>query len=802
MRGTKIPALVAQPGWRRTGSINILLIFICSTALFIFFSIRISRSRVLNEADILYEGDSRSTQRINLILHVLLNLLSTVVAASSGFFMQILSSPSRKEVDDAHRNLHSLDIGVPSIKNLDFVSPLKRFLWFSLLIISLPIHMFFNSAVFVTGYLGAYYNITIAAESFVRGANYSLPGASSALPWNPSIQATNYEGLGSGIYINGDSSAEADTRKRLDTTQTSANNWDRLSPQRCRDEYQTGKAKQQYRDVVIIVDPGTNNGTGWLEVDDSYHSSASMINSLWFSARCANWKSFDTRRLDNRNTCAGLLGLRHLYGWLDLDWQLYQSGGNKAPDTPGWILRFPRPIKPDMVGQTVMHNDENQTDDLDVKFCLAEPSPYGSRHKVVSSNLLLLIVVIFLFLKVGLCTIVLLSLAEPSLITTGDAIESFINSPDPVTLGLGTLDISDSWKLQRCSPQQSETISEETGWPPKIRPRRWKTPAPKRRLIHTIPPSAWARTYSVAAVSISLLLTCIVFAFTSNRDSFSGSFGPPSEYHVPWGKSGFIIMLLFVNLPQLLLSLGYFAYDALFTQLVNELKWNSYSLDYKPLRVSYPSGGQAQTYRLQLPYKYSVFLLAMSVLSHWLLSNAFFVFAMDGGYWNSPLEYNGKSHFGVSEDAVIGLGYSIPAVLALLATISALALVPLVFGWIRPRGNMVAGGSDSLVISACCHCSSSTPVGTDNSNGEPETRIGTSGLVLDAIDTSSPDIEDGDAIRRRLEHISRSKLKWGAQPLPPHLDRIHGEDGSEVKHLGFGIQSDNIMSPIEGEMYV
>ncbi|KAI0538416.1 hypothetical protein GGR58DRAFT_468289 [Xylaria digitata] len=44
---------------------------------------------------------------------------------------------------------------------------------------------------------------------------------------------------------------------------------------------------------------------------------------------------------------------------------------------------------------------------------------------------------------------------------------------------------------------------------------------------------------------------------------------------LPW-RSSFIIRLLFANLPQLLLSLGYFAHDVLFAQIVNGLKWNSY----------------------------------------------------------------------------------------------------------------------------------------------------------------------------------------------------------------------------------
>ncbi|KAJ2976740.1 hypothetical protein NUW58_g8011 [Xylaria curta] len=293
-------------------------------------------------------------------------------------------------------------------------------------------------------------------------------------------------------------------------------------------------------------------------------------------------------------------------------------------------------------------------------------------YKVVVYNLLLLVVIIFLILKIGLCTIMLFSLSQPSLVTIGDATESFITNPDPVTLGLGTLDIVDSWELQREVPRHltpSEN-GEGTDLRTRIKPRQWKRSGPKRRLMHTISRSMWTRTYSAVAVSISLLIMSIICARISNASGFSLSFEESSEDRVLWGRSGFITMLLFANLPQLLLSLSYFAYDALFTQLVNELEWNSYSLEYKPLRVSYPSSGQLATYRFQLPIKYSLFLISVSVVAHWLLSSALFVFVMDGGYWNSPFEFKDKSYFRVSEGAVVALGYSVPAILALLATIS------------------------------------------------------------------------------------------------------------------------------------
>lgn len=89
--------------------------------------------------------------------------------------------------------------------------------------------------------------------------------------------------------------------------------------------------------------------------------------------------------------------------------------------------------------------------------------------------------------------------------------------------------------------------------------------------------------------------------------------------------------VVIANLPQLLLSLSYFVYNSLYTRLCTEKEWNAYGTDYRPLRVTQPQGQQRSTYRLQLPYRYSVPLIVVSIFLHWLVSNALYVFVLEGG---------------------------------------------------------------------------------------------------------------------------------------------------------------------------
>jgi hypothetical protein len=88
-----------------------------------------------------------TARNINTVLHLIVNAVSSAVLASSNFFSQVLSSPSRAEVNVSHKRGKSLDVGVLSWRNALGLSPFKTVAWVALLITSLPLHLLFNSAI-------------------------------------------------------------------------------------------------------------------------------------------------------------------------------------------------------------------------------------------------------------------------------------------------------------------------------------------------------------------------------------------------------------------------------------------------------------------------------------------------------------------------------------------------------------------------------------------------------------------------------------------------------------------------------
>ena len=158
------------------------------------------------------------------------------------------------------------------------------------------------------------------------------------------------------------------------------------------------------------------------------------------------------------------------------------------------------------------------------------------------------------------------------------------------------------------------------------------------------------------------------------------------------GSSGLHLNALVANLPQVVLSFLFLLYNGLFTSMLLADEWNGYARERKPLRVTDPKGSQRSTYRLQLPYKYGVPLLAVSATLHWLVSQSLFLVNMRG--------YMSKGQ--VLKLTISTLGYSCIAIITVILLGAVILLLELLHGFKVHRG-MPLAGSCSAAISAACH---------------------------------------------------------------------------------------------------
>jgi hypothetical protein len=131
-------------GWRfgvLTGTTLAFLTFIINAAVSGATAARKETVRYSGSGKALYEGDCDKVRGVNICIHLIINLLSTVLLSASNYGMQCLSAPTRAEVDEAHSKGVWLNIGVLSVRNIGRISGKRVFLWFTLALSSLPLHL-------------------------------------------------------------------------------------------------------------------------------------------------------------------------------------------------------------------------------------------------------------------------------------------------------------------------------------------------------------------------------------------------------------------------------------------------------------------------------------------------------------------------------------------------------------------------------------------------------------------------------------------------------------------------------------
>lgn len=117
------------------------------------------------------DGKCSGTKRESVFLHLGINILGTQLLGASNYTMQCLSSPTREEVNKAHRQRVPLDIGIPSLTNLRRLSWPSILLWGLLALSSLPLHLMYNSVVFSTISTHQYHGYVVSAD-FISGSAY------------------------------------------------------------------------------------------------------------------------------------------------------------------------------------------------------------------------------------------------------------------------------------------------------------------------------------------------------------------------------------------------------------------------------------------------------------------------------------------------------------------------------------------------------------------------------------------------------------------------------------------------------
>lgn len=145
------------------------------------------------------------------------------------------------------------------------------------------------------------------------------------------------------------------------------------------------------------------------------------------------------------------------------------------------------------------------------------------------------------------------------------------------------------------------------------------------------------------------------------------------------------------NVPQVIVSSLYFAYNTIYTSMVSANEWSRFSTTAKTLRTTDPRGAQRSTYWLSLPWTYGLPLAVTSSVLHWLISQALFIARTE------VLDTNGMTE----DSSYMEIGYSPLAILLALLFGTGMVIGMVINGMRKLPGGVLVG-NNSLAIAAAC----------------------------------------------------------------------------------------------------
>ncbi|KAK5634621.1 hypothetical protein RRF57_010334 [Xylaria bambusicola] len=137
-------------GWRGGIVCNTLLAILILIVGIISLILVITRTKVFSGQLAIFTGDCSTATRINIGVHVIINVFTVVLLAGANYVFQILTSPTRHEVAEAHDRKQWLDIGMCSLRNFLHVSGFRAGLAAVIIVVAIALQVIYNAVIFFT----------------------------------------------------------------------------------------------------------------------------------------------------------------------------------------------------------------------------------------------------------------------------------------------------------------------------------------------------------------------------------------------------------------------------------------------------------------------------------------------------------------------------------------------------------------------------------------------------------------------------------------------------------------------------
>lgn len=340
----------------------------------------------------------------------------------------------------------------------------------------------------------------------------------------------------------------------------------------------------------------------------------------------------------------------------------------------------------------------------EVQYCLSQRTE--ERCALKCSRVMTIIVIAWNVIKTA-CFIVAAMDSRLSLLKVGDAIYSFLRTPDDTLAGSGQLPpkraFEREWRrLGLRSSLRDDWMQRYSGG----HVRRWWSAVGSGR---------WFSFGLICIVAIGLgggLLGHTLHKLNGKYPQDFGhlwtlGFGTVTGYELLQGgvHTGIIGNSVIANLPQLMISSMYFTLLSIATSQLVEREWNRFGYEPRRLRTTFPSPGESSMWYLSVPYSYSGPLLVLFIWLHLCVSQSLFAaevsfYTYDGRL--GPLTFTFNETIARTEGLTLSTLCAAPV--AIIVAFWLLAVIVILVGLNARRmyhPEMPYPGSDTTVIAAC-----------------------------------------------------------------------------------------------------
>ncbi|CAG8279342.1 unnamed protein product [Penicillium salamii] len=619
-------------------------------------SLQFSGSRVF------YEGSCTVSKRWDTALHLIINALSTCMLGASNHCMQSLVAPTREEVDACHAQGKWLDIGNASVRNLFSIAKSRTLLWLVLMITATPFHVLYNSIVFES----------LSTNEFAMFIGpHDLTSENVMSLTTPGLE--NYLVPSHGLGINDKEIGSLSWGEY--SSAIAQGDYKKLTLEECQSITKNSNAAGTKVLTVLVKELSVEDGGDRAILATGLTGGFPNSKSNLF----VNWEQ----------------GLAIEGGALSSDMWYNQDAG-LFNETFGCASPISTAVSVFTSQECLEISAEEKCQLLlSAAICI-----------VVALTAAVKVIAMFLAARISR------SRSVP-LLTVGDAVASFMTRPDLTTMGFCWMSKKDVhcgvWKPVRGLEDSSEASTEMLGQNDRHAMIRYRTLTRPKWYMQVPSKQRWAATYFLCFACIGTAAAIFQTGVLRPNDTqetldtellgewWSQGFGA-SNYniigiHVPMTMLGSVVI---ANIPQLLITLSYYCYNNVLTDMLAAGEYNSYGITRKPLRVSRPVKGSEQrsTYWLSVPYRYALPLMVLYMILHWLVSQGIFYVLV------IPYDLQGNVN---DEYKVDSLGYSpLPVFVAILVA-SLMICILAGLGLKRFKSDLPVAGGCSVAISAACH---------------------------------------------------------------------------------------------------